>query len=598
METRSQGQADGKLGVPPSREATQATGVLRSPVPTRTRPVRSAIVADHNFILATRDTGYRSPAAAVAELIDNALQADARHVDLFVNREEEELADCQAIGCESDKDGPNGPSAPTGERSRRMRIAVLDDGCGMNHDTLVTALQFGGSGRFNDRSGAGRFGMGLPNSSVSVSRRLEVYTWQRRGTPLFSYLDVDEIASGHLRHVPSPKSRSLPSWFVNLGSEPAAQSARPLTVGPSGTLVVWLDCDRLPYRRVSTVHAKLDGALGRLYRHLLRQGVRISINGQTVKPADPLLEWHPRMEDIGAASQFGEELHYELKVPGRPGHTSTARVRFSLLPVRSWAQRPLEERRDLGVIGGAGVSVIRAGREIDFGWHFMGTKRKENYDDWWRCEVRFDPALDEYFGVTHSKQGITPQPDLLAIMCPDVERIARTLNTHVRSEFARVGQGGTKASSTRPPAGVMPNRIPQTSLRRKEVTTGAAESASRREKLLPPTCMRLRGYRIASQALSSPRFFEVRVERETMLLTLNSNHPFHQLVYSPAVRSDGTRYHFECMLLAAARAELASQVPARRGERTRLEAEATKRMLQKYCEAWSDALAAFVGARR
>jgi hypothetical protein len=47
-------------------------------------------------------------------------------------------------------------------------------------------------------------------------------------------------------------------------------------------------------------------------------------------------------------------------------------------------------------------------REIDKGWYFMGKKRQENYDDWWRCEVRFPPAIDELFGVTHSKQGISP----------------------------------------------------------------------------------------------------------------------------------------------------------------------------------------------
>src|SRR5690242_11324239 len=38
----------------------------------------TAIVASENFILATRETGYRDVAAAVAELIDNALQACAR----------------------------------------------------------------------------------------------------------------------------------------------------------------------------------------------------------------------------------------------------------------------------------------------------------------------------------------------------------------------------------------------------------------------------------------------------------------------------------------------------------------------------------------
>ena len=62
-----------------------------------------------------------------------------------------------------------------------------------------------------------------------------------------------------------------------------------------------------------------------------------------------------------------------------------------------------EEKRFFGITQNAGMSILRAGREIDFGWFFMGGKRKENYDNWWRAELSFDPALDELFGVTSYK---------------------------------------------------------------------------------------------------------------------------------------------------------------------------------------------------
>ena len=78
------------------------------------------------------------------------------------------------------------------------------------------------------------------------------------------------------------------------------------------------------------------------------------------------------------------------------------------------------------------MSLIRAGREIDFGWYLMGSKRKENYDDWWRCEIAFDPDLDEAFGVTHTKQKVNPTEELNGILAPDLERIARELNGIVR----------------------------------------------------------------------------------------------------------------------------------------------------------------------
>src|SRR5437667_3116176 len=68
----------------------------------------------------------------------------------------------------------------------------------------------------------------------------------------------------------------------------------------------------------------------------------------------------------------------------------------------------------------------------------MGQKRRENYDDWWRCEVRFDPDLDELFGVTHTKQEIHPSEKLLSILVPDMERIARELNGRARRAFLDV----------------------------------------------------------------------------------------------------------------------------------------------------------------
>src|SRR4051812_9416540 len=82
------------------------------------------LVASENFILATRDAGYRSTAAAIAELIDNSLQARASHIRIFV------FARSEPVGCP-------------------LNVAVSDDGEGMDPSTLRRSLQFGGSGRFN-----------------------------------------------------------------------------------------------------------------------------------------------------------------------------------------------------------------------------------------------------------------------------------------------------------------------------------------------------------------------------------------------------------------------------------------------------------------
>jgi DNA topoisomerase VI subunit B len=139
------------------------------------------IVALDKFIQATRDSGYKGTASAVAELIDNSLQAGASEIAVSITVDE------------------NADEHP-------LILSVVDNGSGMDARTLRTALRFGGSSRFNDRSGLGRYGMGLPNSSLSQAKRVTVHTWQsRRGQVLSSYLDIDEIAAGALTTVPDPK---------------------------------------------------------------------------------------------------------------------------------------------------------------------------------------------------------------------------------------------------------------------------------------------------------------------------------------------------------------------------------------------------------
>ena len=106
------------------------------------------IIALHRFIEATRDAGYKSISSALAELIDNSIEAGADSIEIAFTKSEK------------------------GETV----VIISDNGCGMKPSVLRTALQFGGSTRFNSRMDTGRFGMGLPNSSLSQAKRVEVVT--------------------------------------------------------------------------------------------------------------------------------------------------------------------------------------------------------------------------------------------------------------------------------------------------------------------------------------------------------------------------------------------------------------------------------------
>ena len=112
------------------------------------------LLVSSNFIRAVRESGYLSISTALAELVDNSLQASASEVAISISR-----------------DGAD--ALP--------EIVVEDNGSGMSKAELELCLRFGGSSRFDARESFGRFGMGLPAASLSQARRVEVTAWRDGG---------------------------------------------------------------------------------------------------------------------------------------------------------------------------------------------------------------------------------------------------------------------------------------------------------------------------------------------------------------------------------------------------------------------------------
>jgi hypothetical protein len=521
-----------------------------------------SIIALDKFIQATRDSGYKGTASAISELVDNSIQAGATRIELSV------------------------AATTSGDEEKAFEVFVLDNGCGMDPFTLRQALRFGGSTRFGDRSGLGRYGMGLPNASLSQARRVTVYTWQSsraqqdnghdrsRGETApervyMSYLDADHIVRREMDEVPRPE----------IVKNPPAVCA-----GPSGTLVVWTQCDRLDNRRVSTIARKLEAELGRRFRHYLWKGLRITINGDAVTPFDPLY-LHTDAE-VSGARLFGDELRYEVRAdPVGSRTTGWVRVRFSELPVHEWHKRSNDEKRRIGVSKGAGVSVVRAGREVDYGWFFMGSKHRENYDDWWRCEIQFDPVLDEAFGITHAKQQVRPQAHLIEALTPDLEATARALNSRARKAHLAVKAGERFSEAERVanerdhllrplPSSADPKAkafMKALEKRHPVLRRGPNEKASR--------------YLIVEGMVKDTCFFTYAHDGQRLVVVLNPDHPFYRDIYKPLADGDSPRDQqlrakLELLLLAAARSEAAAKGKDQTLARQRLE--------------WSNTLAAFL----
>ena len=355
---------------------------------------------------AMRDNGYKNAAYALAELIDNSIQAGARNVEVLCSEREQRVS----------------------QRNRRRihQIAVLDNGSGMDADTLRIALQFGNGSRLDDRSGMGRFGMGLPNASISQCRKVEVWTWKAGiDNAIHTYIDLDEVDQGEMVEVPEPAPRDVPATWFN---------AATATPGFSGTLIVWSELDRCSWKTARAIIENSELLVGRMYRRFIADGratIRMAAfeHGRptvidiekNAEINDPIYRMKPSStpEPFNNRPMFEPygDTHWEYpQVFEIEGQKVKAIARFTI------ATEEARHRSESGQSAGdlphgqhaknnVGVSVIRADREIELSLALVDPS--EPRDRWWGVEIEFPPELDEIFGVTNNKQSARTLSEML-----------------------------------------------------------------------------------------------------------------------------------------------------------------------------------------
>lgn len=345
-----------------------------------------------------KDSGYKDAAHAIAELIDNSIQA-GDGLNKTTNVE---------ILCVEKEEFINERSS-----SKIEEIAVYDDACGMPEDVLSIALAFGQGTRKGAKKGIGKFGMGLPNASISQADRVDVWSWVD-GKIFHTYLDVDEVVKSNSDELPEPKLvESLPDSWVGKIKSPILSH---------GSLIVWSKLSRLKWKRHKAFFSNTEFIVGRIYRYFIfdnKAKIRMAAFVQdrlayddNVKPNDPLY----LMSNTSAPEPYNTNPAFDLfsEHPVEISHNNKKHVvKIKVSLVKDQIRRSsAEQNKNLGhePIGkhcnkNQGVSVVRAGRELELNGSF-----EIPYDPterWWGVEVGFEPELDEVFGVTNNKQAAT-----------------------------------------------------------------------------------------------------------------------------------------------------------------------------------------------
>lgn len=335
--------------------------------------------------------GYSLP-AAVADLVDNSVSAEARTIDVDFTWD-----------------------------GQSSWIAVTDDGKGMTEPELVTAMTVAARGPSVERSGTdlGRFGVGLKSASFSQCRKLTVatvrdWTWHVRTWDL-------SVVEKHKE------------WRLlrNPGDRTLAILRRITARMQHGTVVLWEQLSGYHSTVVASGDNKVqsqfyaeaehtEAHLSMVFARFLQPPARcqIRVRGSSLRPWDPFLTTHPSVQRIPR-----EPL---------PLGVESVRVEPFVLPT---VQRLSEAEYDSaagpkGWLGQQGFYIYRRDRLILAGdWlGIRGLRREEKYN-LARIAVDIPAEADSEWGVDVRKASVFPPVSLRR----HLERIAR----HTRDMASR-----------------------------------------------------------------------------------------------------------------------------------------------------------------
>lgn len=343
----------------PASIMTGAMGVELAPHPGRLVNILASV-------------GHTMP-SAVADLVDNAISADATQIDITFGR-------------------------PDGGHGRWM--SIRDNGAGMKPARLAEAMRIGSDSEYEDNS-LGKYGYGLKGASWSQTKVFTVVT--KCEGALANHLTWDaEDMDGWIA-----KCDPLESW-----------EREATTLGNRGTVVLWKDMrppQNMPTARGLDPYSYevmlLERHLALVFHRFLegraagRKKVTITINGNHVEPNNPV----------------GHSLavSYDSKTIRIPTEVDDGKVLVQayLLPTEEeiaahheadGAEAARRARELISLHGNwndtQGLFIYRHDRLIKWGgWHQMW-KTNDEKTKLARVVVDFGRALDDAFKINISKQ--------------------------------------------------------------------------------------------------------------------------------------------------------------------------------------------------
>ncbi|MBW8304856.1 MAG: ATP-binding protein, partial [Brevundimonas sp.] len=498
-------------------------------------PRRIPMILTGQALLSLRDSGFSLP-TALAEVIDNSIEARAKTIRVRLDE------------------------ATTKGKKHVHRIAVSDDGDGMDVELLQHYLQVGFSTRYMRTDTIGKYGVGAKLAALNFATRVDVWSRQSSDEPWqLVIFDLNasiehERKTGESVGVEPPVAAPIPADLADIAPEGA------------GTLVVWSQVDRLESGRVA---ADFDGLLvdlrqelSRLFRVFLDGGFELEVNGTKLLPHDPLFlmkgTWAEKvLRKANAARKDGDKLpasafeptvlaDEKIKVGG-----SMATLRVTLYPPAVTRKRGLggdSLAKQLRVPENEGcISFMRLDREIAYNNvpRIFGTSVSPP-DRFIGIEVAFKPELDEYFGVRNVKRGVEPHGELREKLRARLSVIVKTARGLLEERWGEVARndkehdgehgpimGAAAEANKSLPASQGPE-ITEEEVEQ-ELESLAADTGRSTEDEKKEYVERIRDMPFVIESVDFPgkMFIDVKHLNNQVIIRLNTRHRFYRELWQP-----------------------------------------------------------------
>lgn len=480
-----------------------------------------------------RHTGY-TPETAIADLIDNSIAADATEIGVRLSR-----------GFDN-----------------TYTVWIGDNGCGMDEDTLIRAMQYGSS-RELARNKLSVYGLGMKMASTSFSSRFTVVTREKKGKAYSATYDLIEMKDH--------------PWSFEVGEATEEQilALNETANSGSGSVVIWESAnfnisEQNPKKKRMVGKPKnldkdIESYLGLVFHKFMDSpgdtgsSLEIKVNGNRVTPFNPVhpdfldKEWVPIVDKFTIEVEINgqtEEVPYvlttykingDLDAPNKPGALEASRMGMPTQGIYPYREGRILQKPDW-------LNVISFHPD----WNTM------------RVTLDLDPRLDGIIRTDVKKSGIALTDEMweelknvLELYKSQIKKINKRRKDEREKEKEKSRNidihGGsntviTTAGVDLPTAGV--KRISPTEV---EVDTIFGPSVTNIKDYSGPTS-RDSHIQVVDD-LEGGILWEPRMNGADQIILLNRSHPFYRRVYLQLRQNPLAVQGLDFLLYALANAE-------------------------------------------